>query len=33
MEEIEKGPKKLKGFSAPWEEQYKPTSTPRIPRD
>jgi hypothetical protein len=28
MEELEKGPKELKGFAAPWEEQqYEPTST------
>jgi hypothetical protein len=30
MEEIEKGPKVLKGFEAPYEEQYEPTSTPVI---
>ena len=29
MEEVEKGPKDLKGFAAPQEEQqYEPTSTP-----
>jgi hypothetical protein len=33
MEELEKGPKELKGFAAPQEEnQYEPTSTPRAPR-
>ena len=32
MEELEKGPKELKGFAAPWEEQqYELTSTPRAP--
>jgi hypothetical protein len=30
MEELEKGPKELKGFAAPEDEQqYEPTSTPR----
>jgi hypothetical protein len=33
MEELEKAPKELKGFAAPWEEQYEPTSTPSMPRD
>jgi hypothetical protein len=34
MKELEKGPKELKGFAAQYEEQqYKPTSTPRAPRD
>jgi hypothetical protein len=34
MKELEKGPKELKGFAAPKEEQqYEPTSTPRAPRD
>ena len=30
MKELEKVPKELKGFAAPWgEQQYKLTSTPR----
>ena len=30
MKELEKGPKELKGFAAPQEEQqYEPTSSPR----
>jgi hypothetical protein len=34
MEELEKGPKELKGFAAPEEEQqYEPTNTPRTPRN
>jgi hypothetical protein len=34
MEELAKGPKELKGFTAPWEkQQYEPTSTPKAPRD
>ena len=34
MGELEKGPKELKGFAAPQEEQhYEPSSTPRAPRD
>jgi hypothetical protein len=34
MEELEKGLKELKGFTAPWEEQqYEPINTPRAPRD
>jgi hypothetical protein len=34
MEELEKGPKELKGFADPQEEQqYELTSTPRAPRD
>ena len=34
MEELEKGPKELKGFEAPKEEQqYELTSSPRAPRD
>jgi hypothetical protein len=34
MKELEKGPKELKGFTAPREEQqYELTSTPRAPRD
>jgi hypothetical protein len=34
MEELEKGPKELKEFVAPYEEQqYEPTSTHRTPRD
>ena len=28
MKELEKGPKELKGFAAPSEEQYELTSTP-----
>ena len=29
MEELEKGPKELKGFAGPWEEQeYESPSTP-----
>jgi hypothetical protein len=33
MEELEKGPKELKSFAASQEEQqYAPTSTPRVPR-
>jgi hypothetical protein len=33
MEELEKGPKELKKFASPKEEQqYEPTSTPRSPR-
>jgi hypothetical protein len=32
MEEQEKGPKELKGFAAPQEEQqYEQTSMPRVP--
>jgi hypothetical protein len=34
MEELEKGTKEMNGFAAPLEEQqYEPTSTPRVPRD
>ena len=34
MEELEKGPKELKVFAAPYEEQqYESTSAPRVPRD
>ena len=34
MEELEKGPKELKGFAVPQEEQqYESPSTPRAPRD
>jgi hypothetical protein len=34
MEELEKGHKELKGFTAPQEEQqYEPTSTPKPPRE
>ena len=34
IKELEKGPKELKGFAAPWEEQqYEPTNIPRAPRD
>jgi hypothetical protein len=34
MEELEKGPKELKGFAVPLEEQqYELTSTSRAPRD
>ena len=34
MLELEKGPKELKRFAAPQEEQkYEPTRTPRAPRD
>jgi hypothetical protein len=34
MEDLEKGPKELKGFAVPKEEQqYETTSTPRAPRD
>jgi hypothetical protein len=33
VEELEKGPKELKKFAAPQEEQYEPISTPRAPRD
>ena len=33
MKELEKGPKELKGFAAPKEEQYELTSTPRVSRD
>jgi hypothetical protein len=34
MEELEKGPKKLKGFAAPLEEQqYEPTSALRASRN
>jgi hypothetical protein len=34
MEELEKGPKELKGVCSPQEkQQYEPTSTPRAPRD
>jgi hypothetical protein len=34
MEELEKGPKELKGFAAPQEEQqYEPASAPKAPRD
>ena len=33
-EELEKGPKELKGFAAPQEEQqYEPTRSPRALRD
>jgi hypothetical protein len=32
MKELEKGPKELKGFVTPYEEQqYELTSTPRAP--
>jgi hypothetical protein len=32
MEELEEGPKEMKGFAAPQEEQqYELTSTPRAP--
>ena len=32
MEELEKRPKELKGFAAPYEEQqYEPTRTPELP--
>ena len=34
VEELEKGPKELKGFATSQEEQqYEPTSTPRAARD
>ena len=34
VEELEKGPKKLKELAVPEEEQqYEPTSNPRAPRD
>jgi hypothetical protein len=34
MEELEKGPKELKGFAAPQEEQkYELASTPSAPLD
>jgi hypothetical protein len=34
MKELEKVPKELKGFAAPYEEQlYELTSTPRASRD
>jgi hypothetical protein len=34
MEELETGPKELKGFAAPFEEQkYELISTPRAPWD
>jgi hypothetical protein len=34
MVELEKGFKELKGFAAPYvKQQYKPTNTPRAPRD
>jgi hypothetical protein len=34
MEELEEGPKKLKGFAAPQEyQQYEPTNIPKAPRD
>ena len=34
MEELEKELKEIKEFAAPLEEQqYKPTRTPRAPRD
>jgi hypothetical protein len=34
MEELEKGPKELKGFAVPQEEQkYQPTRAPRAPWD
>jgi hypothetical protein len=34
MDELEKGPKELKGIAAPWEEQqYETTSSPRAPRE
>jgi hypothetical protein len=34
MKELGKGPKELKGFAAPQEEQqYEITSNPRVPRD
>jgi hypothetical protein len=34
MKELEKGPKDLKGFAAPEEEQqFELISTPRAPRD
>jgi hypothetical protein len=31
MEELEKGPKELKGFTV--KQQYEPNSTPKAPRD
>jgi hypothetical protein len=34
MEELEKGPKEMKGIATPQEEQqYQPTNLPRAPRD
>jgi hypothetical protein len=34
MKKLEKRPKELKRFAAPYEEQqYEPTSTSRAPRD
>jgi hypothetical protein len=34
MEELEKGPKELKGFAAPYkEQQHELTRTPRVSRD
>ena len=33
MEQLEKGPKDLKRFSAPQEEQQVPTSIPTAPKD
>jgi hypothetical protein len=33
MKELEKVPKELKGFAAPWEEQYELTSNSRAPWD
>jgi hypothetical protein len=34
MQELEKGPKELKGFAIPYEEQqYELISTPRVPWD
>jgi hypothetical protein len=34
MKVLEKGPKELKGFAVPYEEQqYEPTNIPRAPRD
>ena len=33
MGELEKGPKELKGFAAPQEEQHESPRTPRAPRD
>jgi hypothetical protein len=34
IEELEKGPKELKGIAVPQEEQqYQPTSPPRAPRE
>jgi hypothetical protein len=33
IEELEKGPKEMKGIATPQEEQYQPTSLPRVPGD